>query len=79
MSRNIRLIQDMTSLNPWSTSYGQLRHALISLEMVPVPLLDRWRLPYLCSLLAQRREAQNLASENEEKRFNELIDSLVMN
>ena len=77
--RNLRLIQDLNSMNLWSTSYGQLRHALISAEMVPVPLLDIWRLPYLCSLLAQRREAQNLASENEEKRLNELIDSLVMN
>ena len=77
--KNLRLIQELTNLNPWTTSYGQLRHALISAEMVPVPLLDRWRLPYLSSLIAQRREAKNKALENEEKRLDELIDSLVMN
>ena len=49
-----------------------------SAEMVSVPLLDRWCLPYLCSLLAQRREAQNSALKNEENRLKELIDSLLM-
>ena len=58
---------------------GQLKQALVASETVDVPLEDRWRLPYLCTLLAQRREFQNLAMEEEEARINELIDSLVMN
>ena len=39
----------------------------------------RWRLPSLCSLLRQRREAYQLALEDEESRLTKLIDSLVAN
>ena len=63
--RNLRLIQ--------------IRQALISSETVEIPIVDRWRLPYLSSLLAQRRETRILALENEEKYLNDLIDSLVRN
>ena len=73
------LIQEISQLNPWTARLGQLKQALVSSETVDVPLEDRWRLPYLCTLLAQRREFQNLAMEEEEARVNELIDSLVMN
>ena len=40
---------------------------------------DRWYLPYLKSLLSQRRKAINLALEEEDKRLSKLIDSLVAN
>ena len=77
--RNLDLIQEISQLNPWTARLGQLKQALVLAETVDVPLADRWRLPYLCTLLAQRREFQNLAMEEEETRMNELIDSLVMN
>ena len=77
--RNLRLLQDLTQLDPWTTSYGRLKSALIAEELVEVPLLDRWRLPYLRTLLSQRREAFNLALEDEEKRLDVLISSLVIN
>jgi hypothetical protein len=36
-----------------------LVQALVSVETVEVPLMDRWRLPYPCTILAQRREASS--------------------
>jgi hypothetical protein len=75
----LRLAQDISHLNPWNTPYGKLKQALVSAETVEVPLMDRWRLPYLCTLLAQRREAHNLVQEEEEERLEELINSLVYN
>ena len=77
--KNLRLIEETVNLDPWTTSSSKLRNALIIEETVLVPAMDRWRLPYLCSLLSQRREAQNQAMEEEETRFDELIDSLVIN
>ena len=53
--------------------------ALIAGEAVEVPLEDRWRLPYLSSLLSQRGEAHNLALEELEDILTKLIDSLVAN
>ena len=64
--RNLRLIHDLSHQNPWTATLGQIRQALISSEIVEVSVEDRWRLPYLCSLLAQRRETRILALENEE-------------
>ena len=52
---------------------------MVEAEVVEVPTMDRWRLPYLCSLLSQRREAHKLVMEDEETRLDELIESLVMN
>ena len=62
----------------WAHIY-MLKAALITAEQVEVPQQDRWRLPYLCSLLTQRREAHGQAMEEDEKRINELIESLVTN
>ena len=43
-----------------------------------LPEIDRWRLPYLYSLLAQRRKDHNMVMEGEEDRLEELINILVM-
>ena len=48
-------------------------------ETVEVPLVDRWRLPYLCFLLAQRSEAHNMVMEAYDDGLEELINSLVTN
>ena len=71
--KNMRLVQETTGLDPWTTSQGRLRSALVEAEVVEVPTMDRWRLPYLCSLLAQRREAHKLAFEDEETRLDEHV------
>ena len=77
--KNLQLVKGISNLDPWTCSHGKLKAALITAEMVEVPQQDRWRLPYLCSLLAQRREAHGSAMEADEKRLDELIESLVTN
>ena len=77
--RNLRLIHDLSLLNPWTAQLGHIRQALILSELVEVPEMDRWRLPYLCSLLTKRREMRTLALENEENYISDLISSLVRN
>ena len=64
--KNLQLIYDVSGLNPWTASKGRLKSALIAGEAVEVPQQDRWRLPYLCSLLSQRGQAQNQALEEHE-------------
>ena len=76
---NLQFVKGISQLDPWTCSYGKLKAALIMAEQVEVPQQDRWRLPYLCSLLTQRREARNQALEEDEKRIYELIESLVTN
>ena len=77
--KNLQYIQEETGLSPWSACRGGLRDALVAGEVVGVLPQDRWRIPYLGSLLSQRREARTLALEEEEKRLSQLIDSLVAN
>ena len=77
--KNLQYISNATGLNPWSVSQVRLKAALVAGELVEVPQEDSWRLPYLRSLLSQRREAHNLAVEDEEKRLTDLINSLVIN
>ena len=77
--RNLKLIENTAKLNPWTTSSSRIKNALVLEEAVEVPEVDRWRLPYLCSLLSQRREARNQAMEADETRLEELINSLVLN
>ena len=77
--KNLQLVKSISKLDPWTTSYGKLKEALVAAEMVEVPEQDRWRLPYLCSLLAQRGDAKHSAMVAEETRLGELIDSLVTN
>ena len=72
--KNLWLVHELTNLNPWTVHYGKLRAALQAEQRVPVPDLDRWRLPYLMSLLRQRREAYTSAEEEHEKDMTELIE-----
>ena len=77
--KNLQLVKSISKLNPWTTSYGKLKEAFVAAEMVEVPEQDRWRLPYLFSLLAQRGDAKHSAVVAEETRLGELIDSIVTN
>ena len=77
--KNLNYIQEATGLNPWVAPQTRLRDALVSGETVQVPPQDEWRLQYLCSLLRQRREAFDSASEEIEKYLTDLINSLVAN
>ena len=77
--KNLRLVPEMTQLNPFTAIRAWLRAALEVGELVEVPPLDQWRLSYLSSLLSQRGEAYYSAMEEEEQRLSQLIDSLVIN
>ena len=77
--QELQLILDASGKNPWSVSRVRLKAALVAGEAVEVHLQDRWHLPYLRSLLSQRRHAHSLALEEEETRLTELIDGLVAN
>ena len=77
--KNLMYISQESGLNPWTASQGKMKAALIDGEAVQVPQQDRWRLPFLSSLLSQRREAHNMAMKEDEERLTELIDSLVAN
>ena len=77
--KNLQFISEMSGLNPWTVPIRRLKATLVAAEVVEVPLQDRWRVPYLCSLLSQRGEAYSLAMEEEQKRLTTLIDSLVAN
>ena len=77
--KNLRLIQELTQLNPWTASNGGLRAALERSEQADIPVLDRSRLPYLYSLLSQRSKAYYMVMEDEEERLSDLINSLVVN
>jgi hypothetical protein len=77
--KNLRLVPELTQLNPWTARNCGSRAALESSERADVPELDRWRLPYLCSLLSQRCQAYYMVMEHEEEELTTLINSLVVN
>ena len=61
--KNIQLLFELTGLNPWTAYQTRLRDALVAKEAVKVPPQDTWCIPYLYSLLIQRREAKKFALE----------------
>ena len=77
--KNLRYLQEASGLDPWTSSVSKLKEALMTSEVVEIPKPDEWRLSYLCSLLRQRREAHDLALEEEEKHLTGLIESLAVN
>ena len=79
IGRNLNLIADLSRMNPWTANQNDIRDALIAKETVPVPVMDKWRLPYLCSLLSQRSEAYYNGNDEEVKILSSYIGSLVTN
>ena len=77
--KNLLLVQELSGMNPWTATPGQLKAALQAEEVVDVPALDRWRLSYLGGLLRQRGDAHYLGLEDDEQRLTDLINSLVIN
>ena len=77
--KNLKLIEDLSGLDPWVAKLCDIVDALVSNETVPVPAADQWRLPYLCSLLRQRSEAYYSGKEEEVSTLSSYVDSLVAN
>ena len=48
------VIQWQTGLHPWAAGPRQLWAALLAADTVTVPEVDKWRVPYLWRLLAER-------------------------
>ena len=74
--RNISFIESETGLALWSSTSKQTRVALQK-KLAVVPDEDRWRLPFLARLLAERGEKFYL-SENFDL-LTEHIESLCVN
>ena len=77
--KNLKLIKELTKLNPWNTPIAHIKVALYNEEAVEVPELDGWRLPYLVTLLKNRGEAYYRGDEELEMTYSVLINSLVIN
>ena len=76
---NLALIRkESGGVDPWTSSPGQLKAALLKAEIVPVPAEDAWRIPYLRRLLTERTTHFYNGDTHEEERVQSLIDSLVV-
>ena len=79
LGKNLKIIRDITGLDPWIASKKHLRSALELGLQTPVPEVDFWRTKYLAKLLAERSEAHYRADEEEVCRLSSLMESLVTN
>ena len=76
---NLRLLKDLSGLDPWVVGSSRLKEALVKKESCEVPPLDQWRIPYLCSLLERRQVLHYQGDKEEEEEVCDLIDSLCVN
>ena len=76
---NIRKVEEASGLSVWTSTTPQIRSAVRSNELVPVPLEDMWRLPYLKRLLEQRLQYHYRGEKEKETQTQSLIDSLCVN
>ena len=76
---NLRVVQDNSGLDPWVCSSAKLKIKLRQKEQVMVSTQDKWRVQYLCTLLAQRQELHYLGADEEKAKVADLIDSLCVN
>jgi hypothetical protein len=79
LGSNLAEVRQVTGLDPWVAGRGELRAALEAADRVEVPQLDGWRVPYLQKLLAARLQAHYDGDKEEEKRLQDLVNSLVSN
>ena len=77
--RNLQFIVEATGLSPWTSSTKRIKNVLVQREYVSVPEADFWRLPYLESLLNQRRSVRDRALDDLDNHLSDLITSLVIN
>ena len=76
---NLALIREVTGLDPWTAGRNELRAALETAELSPVPPMDEWRMLALEKLLPERLVASYQADNEEVDRLQELINSIVIN
>jgi hypothetical protein len=76
--RNLRLISNETGADPWSESPAKIKKVLAE-QPVEIPDIDRWRIPYLGSLLEKRQMAHYSGNEILKTSLADMIDSLCIN
>ena len=76
--RNLELIREPTTLNPWIAKSKYVKTDVQCEELIQVLPEDKWRLRYLPTLLNQRREFHIMVMEEDDESTNELIRSLVV-
>ena len=79
LGKNIAQVEKETGQDVWTASPELVRAILTERETAEPPPEDAWRLPYLDKLLLQRGEAHREGLKDEEKRIQELINSLCIN
>ena len=77
--RNLKLVHDLSGLDPWETSSAKLREELIRKMKIDVPPTDKWRAPYLSSSLKQRQMCFYQGDSESMKTISVLINSLCIN
>jgi hypothetical protein len=77
-AKNIKMVRDMSGLDPWTTGSWKLKEALHKKQTVDIPHQDVWKVKYLKSLLGQLQEAKQLVHEDRIDYIQDLIDSLVL-
>ena len=75
---NVQLVMATSGCDVWSDSPGKVRASLLEDEAVVVENCDKWRIPYLGTLLEHRQEWQYLGSDDEVENIQNLLDSLFL-
>ena len=76
---NVQLVMATSGCDLWSDSPDKVRTSLLENEAVTVENSEKWRIPYLGTLLEHRQEWQYLGSEEEVEKIQKLVDSLCVN
>ena len=77
--RNLRLLRELSGLDPWVFGSARLKEELVKFEMKEVPPLDQWRVPYLSSLLERRQVLHYQGDIEGEQELSDLVDSICVN
>ena len=77
--RNIKYVGETSGIDPWHSGTVALRAGVEKTEKVEVADVDRWRVKYLGTLLAQRQECHYLGQDDIKEEVQALIDSLCVN
>ena len=77
-AKNLSLVNQESSQDPWEVSPLKIREGLMNSETVEVHQQDQWRIPYLLSLLKQYQEARYMVLDKEMDNLQGLIDSLAI-
>ena len=76
---NLAIVEAASGLDPFSYGSRRLKEEISKKEIVPIPEMDRWRLPYLTNLLEQRQMLSYFGRTDEANEISKLIDSLCVN